>query len=97
MIRRPPRSTLFPYTTLFRSGILLFRIHLSAAPQTPPFWRPARPLPYMLFLSHQVPVPLRRPPAWISCTSVSLASPEAWPVLLLPTLSPCNRFHRSSG
>src|SRR2546430_5013447 len=23
MIRRPPRSTLFPYTTLFRSGILL--------------------------------------------------------------------------
>jgi len=21
MIRRPPRSTLFPYTTLFRSGI----------------------------------------------------------------------------
>src|SRR2546428_9299841 len=24
MIRRPPRSTLFPYTTLFRSG---FRLH----------------------------------------------------------------------
>src|SRR3712207_8064250 len=24
MIRRPPRSTLFPYTTLFRSFILLF-------------------------------------------------------------------------
>src|SRR5947208_5828526 len=23
MIRRPPRSTLFPYTTLFRSGIAL--------------------------------------------------------------------------
>src|SRR5256885_12973412 len=23
MIRRPPRSTLFPYTTLFRSGALL--------------------------------------------------------------------------
>src|SRR5258705_3343508 len=23
MIRRPPRSTLFPYTTLFRSGYLL--------------------------------------------------------------------------
>src|SRR5947209_15698315 len=28
MIRRPPRSTLFPYTTLFRSGIL------PAAPQS---------------------------------------------------------------
>src|SRR3712207_7884915 len=25
MIRRPPRSTLFPYTTLFRSGALLLR------------------------------------------------------------------------
>src|SRR3712207_8156448 len=24
MIRRPPRSTLFPYTTLFRSAILIF-------------------------------------------------------------------------
>src|SRR5437016_12012688 len=23
MLRRPPRSTLFPYTTLFRSGIVL--------------------------------------------------------------------------
>src|SRR3712207_8557478 len=28
MIRRPPRSTLFPYTTLFRSG-----------PSRPPAWR----------------------------------------------------------
>src|SRR5256885_12332307 len=32
MIRRPPRSTLFPYTTLFRSGLLEspcpgFRVH----------------------------------------------------------------------
>src|SRR3712207_7369427 len=25
MIRRPPRSTLFPYTTLFRSGLLIGR------------------------------------------------------------------------
>src|SRR2546430_11089403 len=25
MIRRPPRSTLFPYTTLFRSGITYFK------------------------------------------------------------------------
>src|SRR5258708_26871327 len=27
MIRRPPRSTLFPYTTLFRSEILCLRSH----------------------------------------------------------------------
>src|SRR2546425_10295982 len=26
MIRRPPRSTLFPYTTLFRSSNLVYRI-----------------------------------------------------------------------
>src|SRR3712207_8374999 len=26
MIRRPPRSTLFPYTTLFRSAMKLFRV-----------------------------------------------------------------------
>src|SRR3712207_8366773 len=27
MIRRPPRSTLFPYTTLFRSGEALHQYH----------------------------------------------------------------------
>src|SRR2546429_5493259 len=30
MIRRPPRSTLFPYTTLFRSLELLFEFGLGA-------------------------------------------------------------------
>src|SRR5258708_21848955 len=30
MIRRPPRSTLFPYTTLFRSGLIR---HRRATPQ----------------------------------------------------------------
>src|SRR5215469_11722649 len=34
MIRRPPRSTLFPYTTLFRSP---------SSPQTPARVRPSRP------------------------------------------------------
>src|SRR5690242_21181993 len=31
MTRRPPRSTLFPYTTLFRSGPS--KAHISAAPR----------------------------------------------------------------
>src|SRR5256885_8846550 len=31
MIRRPPRSTLFPYTTLFRSTMLAFLIKASVA------------------------------------------------------------------
>src|SRR2546422_11491449 len=30
MIRRPPRSTLFPYTTLFRSALDRFRLTLAA-------------------------------------------------------------------
>src|SRR2546427_6401734 len=29
MIRRPPRSTLFPYTTLFRSGLVELLLHLA--------------------------------------------------------------------
>src|SRR5688572_31640853 len=46
MIRRPPRSTLFPYTTLFRSPdrLPLGRIRRRAAERTtPPFrrWRSA--------------------------------------------------------
>src|SRR3712207_7094194 len=40
MIRRPPRSTLFPYTTLFRS-ILIREAHHDANPPTPPA-RPGR-------------------------------------------------------
>src|SRR3712207_7998299 len=32
MIRRPPRSTLFPYTTLFRSPFFLFPLLLIAPP-----------------------------------------------------------------
>src|SRR3712207_7492633 len=42
MIRRPPRSTLFPYTTLFRSEI--FRHHPDAAPCRHPQVARDRPL-----------------------------------------------------
>src|SRR5258708_2657149 len=31
MIRRPPRSTLFPYTTLFRSGGIWYKSHVQSA------------------------------------------------------------------
>src|SRR5438034_4664011 len=40
MIRRPPRSTLFPYTTLFRSCSAIFCRSRSAACE-----RPSRPAP----------------------------------------------------
>src|SRR5258708_22190715 len=44
MIRRPPRSTLFPYTTLFRSFYFEFFLHLAKllntpeSPHHPPQW-----------------------------------------------------------
>src|SRR5256885_7955795 len=46
MIRRPPRSTLFPYTTLFRSQHVEDRVHLTdvgekLVSQPLPFRRPA--------------------------------------------------------
>src|SRR5260221_4662446 len=45
MIRRPPRSTLFPYTTLFRSSqIHPYRFRPAAiAPQPPPITRNKEP------------------------------------------------------
>src|SRR3989441_11631318 len=42
MIRRPPRSTLFPYTTLFRSTSLTIESYLlrkPVKPGAPLFWR----------------------------------------------------------
>src|SRR5256884_266965 len=41
MIRRPPRSTLFPYTTLFRSSSAPGR---PTAPSPPPARPPPRPI-----------------------------------------------------
>src|SRR2546422_2191078 len=40
MIRRPPRSTLFPYTTLFRSEAA------GLAPRRPVHWNPGPPALY---------------------------------------------------
>src|ERR1039457_7377697 len=34
MIRRPPRSTLFPYTTLFRSGVIWYQGESNAGGNT---------------------------------------------------------------
>src|SRR3712207_6949635 len=40
MIRRPPRSTLFPYTTLFRS-LLERGVTIAAMESTSTYWKPA--------------------------------------------------------
>src|SRR2546429_6818648 len=55
MIRRPPRSTLFPYTTLFRSR---FRNAETAVPRTNPSWTIAVIQPTAEELSCQ------RAPSW---------------------------------
>ena len=59
MIRRPPRSTLFPYTTLFRSG---------------PFWclKPSSFLPASKAFSMPCPLPAAQSPSphpmvWLTC------------------------------
>src|SRR3712207_5096195 len=54
MIRRPPRSTLFPYTTLFRSSSSTARtwvenaslpMRCTVAPSVSPWWRSASHVP----------------------------------------------------
>src|SRR3712207_8704437 len=67
MIRRPPRSTLFPYTTLFRShpaGAWLYT------------WAPATaygllPLVLLVFPNGTVPSPGWRPVAWFALVTRS--------------------------
>src|SRR3712207_7260470 len=44
MIRRPPRSTLFPYTTLFRSSLLLLLAGISAGVSLLLRWLPGSDL-----------------------------------------------------
>src|SRR5256885_8576621 len=55
MIRRPPRSTLFPYTTLFRSGTKGGLLHCSSGPVgTTSVW------PAKTSTGRSAPVPERR-------------------------------------
>src|SRR3712207_8227048 len=53
MIRRPPRSTLFPYTTLFRSFSLVLLVWTDGRLRIPlglRLWRRGGPSKYMLAL-----------------------------------------------
>src|SRR2546429_7405432 len=56
MMRRPPRSTLFPYTTLFRSPVLLLQRRQPrperprVGGRRPPRLEPAQPQPDLLLL-----------------------------------------------
>src|SRR5256885_4061036 len=58
MIRRPPRSTLFPYTTLFRSASLLSAtaIGIAALADARSLWAYALPF-YIFQIAHGVHMP----------------------------------------
>src|SRR2546425_6588187 len=59
MIRRPPRSTLFPYTTLFRSLVYLTQARVPWAIATSGRRNSAQPLLDMLEVPKDVPVVTR--------------------------------------
>src|SRR5688572_31333764 len=58
MIRRPPRSTLFPYTTLFRSVVL-------PPVELPPVGLPPRPAPPVVLPPRPAAPPLGLPPVMV--------------------------------
>src|SRR2546427_9327780 len=62
MIRRPPRSTLFPYTTLFRSLLAQQGVLMSAAVQVEKIEQPQLPNSRRIYIEGEQPgvrVPLR--------------------------------------
>src|SRR6266568_3559117 len=74
MIRRPPRSTLFPYTTLFRSG------RWPAAPAPRSSAPPAGPSPF----PRRRPAPRGAPyreghHRWSAWSVLRLSPPSRWP------------------
>src|SRR2546426_6763526 len=69
MIRRPPRSTLFPYTTLFRSDAVLWKTEVlmlyeydgsveQARPEYVVFPRSTRDVVQIMLLANRFQVPL---------------------------------------
>src|SRR5690242_20984878 len=61
MIRRPPRSTLFPYTTLFRSHLNLYVRALSGpGPHAPTHGRESRTWFLMILKREMPPTAFRR-------------------------------------
>src|SRR5256885_4096757 len=61
MIRRPPRSTLFPYTTLFRSPVYV-------APPQPIYYAPPPPVYYAPRAVY------RAPPVVVEATDTAMAA-----------------------
>src|SRR2546422_6517752 len=74
MIRRPPRSTLFPYTTLFRSLMGLSHPQARSALQVPPAQSAITP-------STDEPIPDRMPGDCIEHTRQPLQGGQALPTV----------------
>src|SRR3712207_8939436 len=73
MIRRPPRSTLFPYTTLFRS------VRRKVAPLPRPWLAASRRPPCSSASERAIDRPRPRPPKFrVICSS---ACSKAWKIL----------------
>src|SRR5260370_7280065 len=97
MIRRPPRSTLFPYTTLFRSRDVLERIpthpNRRRAELLPQQWKAAhiatRPYPPRNPASYAVSPPHNDPPWPPDCRG--WGSPDAYPYTGYDPLYPTGR------
>src|SRR2546427_12729793 len=79
MIRRPPRSTLFPYTTLFRSCSSV----RSPKKQSPPFASPPPAVPHCPFqIVAGQPIAPQPSPALKSWQRGQACSPEIAPFAL---------------
>src|SRR5450432_4081770 len=108
MIRRPPRSTLFPYTTLFRSRPTGLPGHRSGHRRTPYFASPADRKSTRLNSSHdQISYAVfclkkkkKRPPCVATPTSAvsgptGRASPTVGTIVTPSSVSPAGRVESS--
>src|SRR3712207_7539987 len=89
MIRRPPRSTLFPYTTLFRSDGHTIRYHSSHGPSNNPVRRRLEDGDERRLAAHDPPPnQLRHPGGRRRCQQRKSTRPELQfpPYLVCPLL-----------
>src|SRR5256885_12356907 len=104
MIRRPPRSTLFPYTTLFRSPEV--KPEETPAAITPASVTPTEPQPAAkteVFAAPQAPAPAEKPetnlPAVVGTPGPNSAPPsggEDEVAVAATEATPCQSNHAAS-
>src|SRR3712207_6367072 len=88
MIRRPPRSTLFPYTTLFRSVCQAFGLSYP-----PMVYTRFTPLPIVCHAFGLLCPPMvytRFPPLPIVCQAFGLSCPHITPLFIMPSAFPAH-------